>query len=66
MTAEDAPYGPDWSASLRRGTDAGLRHWVEVAQAACDETDPIARRYFRRDLRVESERSRASLEQHAG
>jgi histidinol-phosphatase len=53
-----APFGPAWSASLRRGTDAELRGWLEVAQAACDETDPIARRYFRRDLRIDAKPDR--------
>ncbi len=47
-----APYGTAWSASLRRGTDAELRGWLEVAVAACDEADEIARRHFRRDLQI--------------
>lgn len=56
-------FGPDWSASLRRGTDAELRRWLDVAQAACDETDPIALRYFRRDLRIESKPDRTFVTQ---
>ena len=28
-----APFGPDWSAALRRGTDPELRGWLAVAQA---------------------------------
>jgi histidinol-phosphatase len=51
-------YGAAWSASLRRGSDAELRRWLAVAQAACDEADGIARRHFRRDLRVESKPDR--------
>ncbi len=51
-TSGDATYGTAWSASLRRGTDAELRGWLEVAVAACDEADEIARRHFRRDLQV--------------
>ena len=50
MTAE---FGPEWSASLRRGTDAELRGWVEAALAWCDETDAIAMGSFRRDVAVE-------------
>lgn len=48
--AAAAPFGPDWSASLRRGTDAELRGWVEAALGWCDEADAIALRHFRRDL----------------
>lgn len=50
MTVE---FGPDWSASLRRGTDAELRGWVEAALGWCDETDEIAMASFRRDVAVE-------------
>ena len=42
--AREARFGPAWSASLQRGTDAELRGWLEVAIAACDEADMIARR----------------------
>lgn len=52
------PYGPDWSTSLRRGNDAELRGWLEVAQAACDEADAVARRHFRRDLRIDTKPDR--------
>ena len=54
----DATFGPEWSASLRRGTDAELRSWLEIAKAACDETDEIARRYFRRDLTIDTKPDR--------
>ena len=54
----DATFGPEWSASLRRGTDAEPRSWLEVAKAACDETDEIARRYFRRDLTIDTKPDR--------
>ncbi len=42
-------YGPDWSASLRRGSDAELRGWVEAALGWCDAADEIALRHFRRN-----------------
>jgi histidinol-phosphatase len=41
-------FGPDWSASLRRGTDAELRGWVDAALTWCDAADEIALRHFRR------------------
>ena len=46
-------FGPEWSAGLRRGTDAELRGWVDAALAWCDETDAIAMGSFRRDVAVE-------------
>lgn len=47
-----AGSGPDWSATLRRGTDAELRGWLAVAQLACDAADQIARRSFRQGVVV--------------
>jgi histidinol-phosphatase len=58
-----ATYGPEWSASLRRGTDAELRGWLEVAVAACDEADDIARRHFRRDLHITTKPDRTFVTQ---
>jgi histidinol-phosphatase len=45
-----AGYGPEWSAGLRRGSDAELRGWVAAALGWCDEADAIALRHFRRDV----------------
>ncbi len=56
-------FGTDWSASLRRGTDAELRGWLDVAQAACDEADVIARSHFRRDLTIETKPDRTFVTQ---
>lgn len=52
MSAEtaDQPFGPEWSASLRNGSDDELRGWVDLALGICDETDPIAISHFRRDM----------------
>ena len=61
MTA--TTFGAEWSASLRRGTDAELRGWLEVAMAACDEADVIARRHFRRDLTIETKPDRTFVTQ---
>jgi histidinol-phosphatase len=54
-----AAFGPDWSASLRRGTDAELRSWVEAAMSWCDAADAIAMRHFRRDLQLERKPDRS-------
>jgi histidinol-phosphatase len=54
MSTAATGFGPDWSASRRRGSDAELRTWLDVAQAACDAADDIARRHFRRDLTIET------------
>jgi histidinol-phosphatase len=54
VTQQPVEYGPDWSASLRRGSEAELRAWLDVALAACDEADAVARQHFRRDLQIET------------
>ena len=41
------PYGPAWSAGLRRGTDVEVRGWVDAALGWCDAADEIALRHFR-------------------
>ena len=51
--ASTVDFGPEWSASLRRGTDEELRGWVDAALGWCDETDAIALRHFRQDVEVE-------------
>jgi histidinol-phosphatase len=51
-------FGPQWSASLRRGSDAELRGWIDLAIAACDEADAIALRHFRRDLEISTKPDR--------
>ena len=57
--AEPAPFGPDWSASLRRGSDTELRGWVDAALGWCDAADAIAMRHFRRDLQLERKPDRS-------
>jgi histidinol-phosphatase len=42
-------FGPDWSASLRRGTEAELRSWVDTALTWCDAADEIALGHFRQN-----------------
>jgi histidinol-phosphatase len=45
-------WGSEWSASLRRGSDAELRGWIELAGRACDAADAVAMRHFRREVQV--------------
>jgi histidinol-phosphatase len=56
-------YGPEWSASLRRGSEAELLAWLDVALAACDEADEVARASFRRDLTIERKPDRTFVTQ---
>ena len=49
MTGGGASFGAEWSASLRRGTDAELRGWVEAALGWCDDADAISLGHFRQD-----------------
>ncbi len=58
VSPEAGDFGPAWSAGFRRGTDAELRGWVEVARSWCDETDAIALRHFRRDLDIKQKPDR--------
>ena len=52
-------FGADWSATLRRGSEAELRSWVDAALRWCDATDAIALRHFRRDLQLERKPDRS-------
>jgi histidinol-phosphatase len=63
VTQGTAEYGPEWSAGLRRGTDAELRLWLELAMAACDEADTVALQHFRRDLQIETKPDRTFVTQ---
>ncbi len=58
-----AEFGAEWSASFRRGTDAELRGWLDVATAACDEADRVARAHFRRDLEITTKPDRSFVTQ---
>jgi histidinol-phosphatase len=56
-------YGPEWSAGLRRAPEAELDAWLEIARAACDEADGIARQVFRRDLEISTKPDRTFVTQ---
>jgi histidinol-phosphatase len=59
----EATYGAEWSAGLRRGTEAELDAWLAIAHAACDEADEIARGSFRRDLEISTKPDRTFVTQ---
>ena len=58
-----APFGAAWSASLRRGTEAELLGWLELALSLCDEADALALSHFRRDLEITAKPDRSLVTQ---
>jgi len=52
VTEHSSDFGPEWSASRRRGSEDELDAWLELAHTACDEADRAARAAFRRDLQI--------------
>ena len=66
MTGPDrsvAVFGEAWSAGLRRGSEAELRGWLELAQAMCDEADGMALAGFRRELEITAKPDRSLVTQ---
>ncbi len=67
MTAEASTTppgsGPDWSAARRRGSDAELRAWLDLAITCCDLADGIAMGAFRRDLQISTKPDRTFVTQ---
>jgi histidinol-phosphatase len=61
--SEALGFGPAWSAALRRGDPSELDGWLELAHAACDEADTMARAAFRRDLQVTAKPDRTFVTQ---
>ena len=59
----EARFGPEWSAGLRRGSEAELDGWLALAHAACDEADDLARAAFRRDLEIRAKPDRTFVTQ---
>ena len=58
-----ASYGPAWSATLRRGSEAELRGWLDLALACADAADAIALRHFRRELEIDTKPDRTYVTQ---
>jgi histidinol-phosphatase len=59
----NAAFGPAWSAGFARASEAELDGWLELAHAACDEADAIARAAFRRDLEITTKPDRTFVTQ---
>jgi histidinol-phosphatase len=59
----EAPYGADWSASLRRGSEAELDEWLEEALRWCDEADAVSLRHFGAELEVAEKADRSLVTQ---
>ncbi|HEU4673058.1 MAG TPA: inositol monophosphatase family protein [Candidatus Limnocylindrales bacterium] len=54
-----ATFGPEWSASLRRGSERELDGWLAFAHEAADVADRIALGHFRRDLEITTKPDRS-------
>jgi histidinol-phosphatase len=59
----NADFGPEWSASLRRGDEAELDRWLAFALELGDVADDIALGAFRRDLVIETKPDRTFVTQ---
>ncbi len=51
--------GTEWSAALRRGSEAELRTWLEFALACCDAADDVGLRYFRHAVEITTKPDRS-------
>jgi histidinol-phosphatase len=51
-TADEASYGPAWSAGRRRVADEELEAWLGLALQIADEADDLALGGFRQDLHI--------------
>jgi histidinol-phosphatase len=56
-------FGPDWSASLRRGDEAELEAWLAFALGLADVADGMAMGAFRRDLQITTKPDRTYVTQ---
>jgi histidinol-phosphatase len=56
-------FGPDWSASLRRGDEAELEAWLAFALDLADIADAMAKGAFRRDLQITTKPDRTYVTQ---
>jgi histidinol-phosphatase len=46
-------FGPEWSASFRRGSETEVRRWLDFALACADTADELALGYFRTKLEID-------------
>jgi len=56
-------YGPEWSASRRRGDERELETWLAFALALADMADGMAMGAFRRDLEITTKPDRTYVTQ---
>jgi histidinol-phosphatase len=56
-------FGGAWSASRRRGSEAELHSWLELAIDACDEADRVAMAGFRHELTINRKPDRTFVTQ---
>jgi len=56
-------FGPEWSASLRRGDERELETWLAFALALADIADGMAMGAFRRDLEITTKPDRTYVTQ---
>jgi histidinol-phosphatase len=47
-------FGPEWSASFRRGAETELERWLDFALACADSADELALRHFRTKLEIDT------------
>jgi histidinol-phosphatase len=52
MTEPTPQFGTAWSASLRRGSEAELRQWLDFALSCADAADPMAMASFGQELEI--------------
>jgi histidinol-phosphatase len=52
MAHPATPHGSAWSASLRRGSEAELREWLDFALACAEAADPLAMASFGHEQQV--------------
>jgi histidinol-phosphatase len=52
MTETTPQFGSAWSASLRRGSEAELQHWLDFALSCADVADPLAMASFGHEQEV--------------
>jgi histidinol-phosphatase len=56
-------FGPEWSASLRRGDDSELDRWLEFALELAEVADAMALGAFRRNLEITTKPDRTFVTQ---
>ncbi|MGO9208091.1 MAG: inositol monophosphatase family protein [Candidatus Limnocylindrales bacterium] len=60
---DDSAWGPEWSPGRRRGREAELREWLDLALDCCDAAYEIARLHFRHDLEISTKSDRTLVTQ---